>query len=339
MNEDNYTCGICCENYDLINPDKFPKKVDCCHKTFCFHCLNDIYNRNNKSIRCPNCRKITYKSPSNLSTNDQIFSRFLICNNCHEKIPQNQLYFYQNKNDIQIKCQKCEKGEMKLNDILPDFVNEIDNNLKEYEKEMKDDVINIIKNKIQKEIEEYFKDIMKKLIEICTSKIIKEYNQISDLQKRENEFKTLTDELNKNNKYLKDFMEDVPTKNFDSKKILECMKYYNDNIQKIKNEFEFLKKFKDLINNNKFIGFKENIDLNNIEESFSILFNSKNSENKNLNNSNASNDNNIENKIEKSSFNLLPSEDNIYINDKMLCELDKLIIKPKFQYNLNAQRI
>ena len=80
---------------------------------------------------------------------------------------------------------------------------------------------------------------------------------------------------------------------------------------------------------------KENFDINNIEESFDILINDNNSENKNSN----PDDNNIENKIEKSSFNLLNSEDNIYVNDKMLCELDKLIIKPKFEYNLSAQRI
>ena len=96
-----------------------------------------------------------------------------------------------------------------------------------------------------------------------------------------------------------------------------------------------MKNLRDFINKNKLIGMKENFDINNIEESFDILINDNNSENKNSN----PDDNNIENKIEKSSFNLLNSEDNIYVNDKMLCELDKLIIKPKFEYNLSAQRI
>jgi hypothetical protein len=113
------------------------------------------------------------------------------------------------------------------------------------------------------------------------------------------------------------------------------MKYYNDNVSKIENEFKFLKNLRDFINKNKLIGMKENFDINNIEESFDILINDNNSENKNSN----PDDNNLENKIEKSSFNLLNSEDNIYVNDKMLCELDKLIIKPKFEYNLSAQRI
>ena len=36
---------------------------------------------------------------------------------------------------------------MKLDDILPDFVSELNNNLKEYENGMKNDIIEIIKNK------------------------------------------------------------------------------------------------------------------------------------------------------------------------------------------------
>ena len=335
MNEENYICEICYENYDLKNPNKLPKKVDCCHKTFCFSCLNEIYKRNNQSLRCPNCRKITYKSPTNLSLNTHIFSRFLTCCNCYEKVPQNQLYYCQNNKEIKIKCQKCEKGEMKLNDILPDFVNEINNNLKEYEKVIKPGMVEIIKNKVKKEIEEYFSNIINNLIETFSVKILSTFNQFSDIEKKENEFQKMTNELYNNNKYLKDFIEDVQTKNFDTKKILDCMKYYNDNVSKIENEFKFLKNLRDFINKNKLIGMKENFDINNIEESFDILINDNNSENKHSN----PDDNNIENKIEKSSFNLLNSEDNIYVNDKMLCELDKLIIKPKFEYNLSAQRI
>ena len=45
--------------------------------------------------------------------------------------------------------------------------------------------------------------------------------------------------------------------------------------------------------------------------------------------------------MEKSNFNLIQNDDNNAFNDKMLLELDKLVIKPKFEYNLsvNAQRI
>ena len=121
MNEENYTCGICFENYDLKNENKLPKKVTCCNKTFCLSCLNDIYIRNNQQLKCPNCRKITTLPPIYLKNNQLVSSRFLICCNCHEKVPQNQLYFNKINNEILIKCQKCENGDMKLDDILPDF--------------------------------------------------------------------------------------------------------------------------------------------------------------------------------------------------------------------------
>ena len=119
MKEENYTCEICFENYDLKNPDKLPKKVPCCNKTFCLKCLNDIYERNSKSLKCPNCRKISLTPPKYYKDNILISSRYLICCNCHEKVPQNELYFCQNNNEITIKCEKCENDDMKLNDILP----------------------------------------------------------------------------------------------------------------------------------------------------------------------------------------------------------------------------
>ena len=133
MNEENYTCEICFENYDLKDPNKLPKKVPCCNKTFCLKCLNDIYERNSKVLRCPNCRKITLTPPKYYKDNKLISSRYLICCNCHEKVPQNELYFCQNNNDITIKCEKCENDDMKLNDILPEVITETNKNLKDYE--------------------------------------------------------------------------------------------------------------------------------------------------------------------------------------------------------------
>jgi len=52
--------------------------------------------RNNQQIKCPNCRKLTSMHPKYLMNNPLVFSRFLICCNCHEKVPQNQLFFYKN---------------------------------------------------------------------------------------------------------------------------------------------------------------------------------------------------------------------------------------------------
>ena len=342
MNEENYTCEICYENYDLKNPLKIPKKVPCCNKTFCLSCLNDIYKRNDKSFKCPNCRKITYNSPRYYDNNTLIFSRFLICCNCHEQVPQNELYFCKKDNEVQIKCQKCEKGDMKLNDILPDFIAEINDNIKEYENELNDSIIEDIKKKIKNEIEEYFFNIMNNLIENITNKVLDELNKISQIEKREKEFKNMINELNKCNKYLKDFAEDTLTKKFESKQILNCMKYYNDNISKIKYEFKYLGKFRDLIKNNKLIGMNQDFSTKKIEKLFDIFVNKNNNNKTEGNKNNKDSDiNNVNNVLEKSNFNLLQNEDNSIVNDKMLLELDKLIIKPKFEYNLsvNAQRI
>ena len=352
MNEENYTCEICYENYDLKNPLKIPKQVPCCSKTFCLSCLNDIYQRNNQTLKCPNCRKITYSSPINFKTNTLISSRFLICCNCHEKVPQNELYFCKNINNVLIKCQNCENGDMKLNDILPDFIGEINNNIKEYENYLNNSIIEVIKNEIKNEIEEYIYNIKINLIESITNKIIEEINQTWQIEKIENDFKNMIKELKKNNKYLNDFCEDIPTKNFDSKQILNCMKFYNDNICKIKNEFKFLGKFRDLLNKNKLIGIHQNFNIDKLEKYFVFLVdtnnkdNKKNEENKNkdinnYNNKDNNDDNDNKKDLEKSNYNLIQNDDNNFFNDKILLELDKLFIKPKFEYNLsvNAQRI
>ena len=331
MNEENYTCEICCENYDLKSKTKLPKRVPCCKKTFCLQCLNDIYERNDKIFKCPYCRKTSYKLPKEFDDDKIISSRYILCCNCHEKVPQNELYFYQNNNEIKIKCQNCENGDMKLNDILPEFISEINSNLKEYEKELNTSVIDEIKNEIKTEIKEYFYNIMDNLIESVTNKVINNFNNLWHIEKRENEFKNMINELNKNNKYLIGFVEDIPTKNFDSKIIFNCMKYYNDNISKIKNEFKFLGKFRDLIKNNRLIGVNQNFNVNKFQECFFSLINNNKKEGKN--NKNLNNKNNIDNN------NNNQNDENFFVNDKMIMELDKLIIKPKFEYSLSAQRV
>ena len=348
MNEENYTCEICYENYDLKNPSKRPMQVPCCNKTFCLSCLNDIFKRNNQTLKCPNCRKITYSSPINYKINNLIYSRFLICCNCHEKVQQNELYFCKDDNNkVLIKCQNCENGDMKLNDILPDFIAEINKNIKEYENFINNSIIEVIKNEIKNEIEEYIYNIKINLIESITNKILEEINQTWKIEKIENDFKNMVKELKKNNKYLNDFREDIPTKNFDSKQILNCMQFYNDNICKIKNEFKFLGKFRDLINKNSLIGIHQNFNIDKLGKYFVFLVDKNNKDNKNYE-KNKNNDLNKYNKkddnikdLEKSNFNLIQNDDNNFFNDKMLLELDKLVIKPKFEYNLsvNAQRI
>ena len=106
---------------------------------------------------------------------------------------------------------------MKLSDILPEVITETNKNLKEYENIINTSIIELTKKEIKKDIEEYFQNIMKNLIESITNKVITEFNDFWQIEKRENEFKNMVNELNKNNKYLNDYIEDIPTKNFDSK--------------------------------------------------------------------------------------------------------------------------
>ena len=258
-------------------------------------------------------------------------------------MPQNELYFCQNNNEITIKCEKCENDDMKLSDILPEVITETNKNLKEYENIINTSIIELTKKEIKKDIEEYFQNIMKNLIESITNKVITEFNDFWQIEKRENEFKNMVNELNKNNKYLNDYIEDIPTKNFDSKIIFNCMKYYNDNISKIKNEFKFLEKFRDLIINNRLIGINRNFDIKKLEECFLILIkkNKKNKiiQKKNEEDNNSSDNNNINNNEENNNNNSNQNLENIFINDKMILELDKLIIQPKFEYSLSAQRV
>ena len=145
-------------------------------------------------------------------------------------------------------------------------------------------------------------------------------------------------QFNQSYKYLNAFIEDDTTKNFDAKKILNCMQYYNDNITKIKKEFNILENTKKWLNNHCLICIKQNYHINKIEDCFITAFENNNN---NVENKNNNNINNVENIFEKSSFNLFPQEENEnnYNNDKLLKQLDKLNIKLKIDNNNTAPRI
>ncbi len=189
---------------------------------------------------------------------------------------------------------------------------------------MKKDIIEIIKKKITQEITEYLDNITQNLIEIMTNKIINNFNKATNLEKRYNEFKNMIVKLDQNYKYLNSFIEDDTTKYFDSKKLLDCMIYYNDNIFKIKKEYDFFENTKKWLNNNCLIWVKESFNISQIEDCFFTVFNK---ENNNIEN----NSNNIKINNHNNNFNLLTEEEKekFYNNDILLKELDKLIIKPK----------
>ena len=122
-------------------------------------------------------------------------------------------------------------------------------------------------------------------------------------------------------KYLNSFIEDEPTKSYESKKILNCMKYYNDNISKIKKEFDFFENTKKWVSNNRLVYINQNFNFNYLEDGFISIFNK--------------NDNNYEHKNNK----LLSQDEKFIYNDKLLKELDKLIIKTNVDNDTNTKRI
>jgi hypothetical protein len=201
---------------------------------------------------------------------------------------------------------------------------------------MKIDILEIIKKKIQQEITEYFDNILHNLIDIMTNKIINDFNKASNLKQRIKEFKNMIIKLQQNYKYLHSFIQDDTTKNFDSKKILDGMIYYNDNILKIKREFVFFENTKKWLNDHCLVCINDNFNISQIENCFVTAFN-KNNNNNNVENNINLNNNNIKIDKEKNNFNLMKEDEKEqFYNDKLLKELDKLIIRPKESNNNNS---
>ena len=172
MDEDDYSCEICCENYNQINISKQPKLVPCCNHSFCLSCLMDIYNRNNKIFKCPYCRKALFKNPQEFKTNSKIFDHYLICCNCQNKALQNQLFLCLDNGNMQIKCQKCQdNNDYKLLEYLPALLNELKVFYEYYQVNKDSDLENFLKEKIKKQIESFFTDIIQKMTELIQEKL------------------------------------------------------------------------------------------------------------------------------------------------------------------------
>ena len=101
--DEDCSCEICFESYDLKDPKKLPKLTSCCAHTFCLSCLIDIYTRNNNTFKCPYCRKSIKKHPKEYKTNTKIFSRYLMCCHCENKVE-----------DIDKKIQEIKNETMKF---------------------------------------------------------------------------------------------------------------------------------------------------------------------------------------------------------------------------------
>ena len=106
--EDDYSCEICYEPYSLTNQSKLPKLTSCCSHSFCLSCLLDIYNRNEHIFKCPYCRKSVNQSPREFKTNTKIFSHYLICCHCENKVLQNELFLCLDNGNMEVKCANCQ---------------------------------------------------------------------------------------------------------------------------------------------------------------------------------------------------------------------------------------
>ena len=262
MAEDDYSCEICCENYNQMITSKQPKIVPCCSHSFCLSCLLDIYNRNNKTFKCPYCRKSLMQNPQEFKTNSKIFERYLICCHCENKVLQNQLFLCLDNRNMEIKCLKCnDSNDYKLVEYLPALINELKIFYEYYRVNKDSDLVNFLKEKIKNKIESFFTDIIQKMTELISRKIISELKIKAnyDLEVEKIEFNRKLKQAEIDYIYLNDFYNDKPTKNFETKKILEIMKYYDNNIDSMQKDFKKISEFKNFIENKNLFDLKENI--------------------------------------------------------------------------------
>ena len=265
--EEDYSCEICYEPYDLKNQSKLPKLTKCCSHTFCLSCLLDIYDRNNHSFKCPYCRKITNKSPREFNTNTKLFSHYLICCHCENKVLQNELFLCLDNGNMNIKCAKCQdKNDYKLIEYLPALLNELKIFYEYYLTNKNVDLIFFLREKIRKQIEKYMEGIIFEMTNLMTRKIITELKKETkyDLEIEKNEFDKKLKKVEFDYKYLNEFYNNESAKSFDTKKILEILKYYDNNIESLQKDMKKLGDFKTFLENSNLFDVKDNIDMENV---------------------------------------------------------------------------
>ena len=80
------------------------------------------------------------------------------------------------------------------------------------------------------------------------------------MELEKNEFDKKLKKVDFDYKYLNEFNNNEPTKIFDSKKILEILKFYDNNIENLQKDMKKLEDFKNIIENTNLVDFKDNID-------------------------------------------------------------------------------
>ena len=260
--EDDLSCEICCEPYDQKNPSKLPKLTSCCSHSFCLSCLLDIFNRNDHIFKCPYCRKSTFKSPREFNTNTKIFSHYLICCHCENRVLQDELFLCLDNGKMEIKCTRCQdENDYKLVEYLPALLNELKVFYDYYQANKNFDLIFYLREKIKKQIEKYLEEIIGEMTNLMTKKIIAQIKQKTnyDLELEKNEFDKKLKKVDFDFKYLNDFYNNEPTKNFDTKKILEILKFYDNNIETLQKDLKKFGDFKSIIETTNLFDIKENI--------------------------------------------------------------------------------
>lgn len=262
MIEDSYTCEICMETYDLKKDNKRPKKVPCCGHTFCLGCLNEIYSRNNNIFLCPYCRKTNTTRPKHYITDTKVSSRFLKCCNCHELVAQNQLYLHFDDNDnMKLNCVKChEDQDLPLYELLPDTINDYNTFLNQNRVTEENDLLINLKNNVKDKLTSYFKDIVDNMTNLMVSKILIDYkiNYKIDLENKYKKFKEDITLFYNNYNYLKSFINDDQTKNFDTPHLLHSINFFGRNIQGIKEDIDIFNNFRNAINGSQELFFFKN---------------------------------------------------------------------------------
>ena len=79
------------------------------------------------------------------------------------------------------------------------------------------------------------------------------------MELEKNEFDKKLKKVDFDFKYLNDFYNNEPTKNFDTKKILEILKFYDNNIETLQKDLKKFGDFKSIIETTNLFDIKENI--------------------------------------------------------------------------------
>ena len=128
------------------------------------------------------------------------------------------------------------------------------------------DLIFFLREKIRKQIEKYMEGIIFEMTNLMTRKIITELKKETkyDLEIEKNEFDKKLKKVEFDYKYLNEFYNNESAKNFDTKKILEILKYYDNNIESLQKDMKKLGDFKTFLENSNLFDVKDNIDMENV---------------------------------------------------------------------------